>query len=79
MIKTVTLTLEQIPSHKHIIPYNVSGGSDWWEGTLYMGGKLAKSTATSGRNVNTMTNAGGGKSHSNMQPYQTIYLWIMKS
>ena len=40
-----------------------------------MGGKLAKSTATSGRNVNTMTNAGGGGSHQNMPPYQTLYLW----
>ena len=73
--KTHTLTVSEMPSHKHTIPYNVSGGNDWYEGVLYMGGKLAKSTSTSGRLVNVMNETGGGGAHNNLQPYITCYMY----
>ena len=66
--KTVTLTVEQIPSHHHtIVPVaNYSGSraeghTTGWE----------KSSTTS---QNT-SDVGGGKAHTNLQPYQTLYMW----
>ena len=71
--KTVTLTLEQIPSHSHQIRSGwseSSPGSDayryqfWGKNDLsWKGGNLGTSAV------------GGGKDHSNLQPYLTCYMW----
>lgn len=66
--KTVTLTLEQIPNHHHtIVPKANYNGSlsarhtTGWE----------KCDVTS----QETSSVGGGKSHNNLQPYITLYMW----
>ena len=67
--ETVTLTLDQIPSHYHLMGY---------AGNIYAGsGSTAYWT-----NYDTQTpytksteSAGGGQSHNNMPPFKTVYIW----
>ncbi len=74
--KTVTLTLEQIPSHSHSlekrvpygVPYNNTSGTSAGNG----GGTFYGETYSPPFTIN---NSGGGKSHTNMQPYITCYMW----
>ena len=69
--KTVTLTLEQIPSHKHPIPYrtdtNITGGSS--------GQWTTDPGTSSGSSDSKAIAVGGGKAHQNMPPYLTAYMW----
>ena len=69
--KTVTLTLEQIPSHKHPIPYrtdtNITGGST--------GQWTTDPGTSSGSSDSKAIAVGGGKAHNNMQPYITVFMW----
>ena len=69
--KTVTLTLEQIPSHKHPIPYrtdtNITGGST--------GQWTTDPGTSSGSSDSKAIAVGGGKAHNNLQPYITCYMW----
>ena len=75
-LKTVTLTLEQIPSHSHSlekrvpygVPYNNTSGTSAGNG----GGTFYGETYSPPFTIN---NSGGGKSHTNMQPYITCYMW----
>ena len=60
--ETVTLTAQQIPSHNHSIAYYGSTGSS---------NNIQKGTGSSA-NSTTTGNTGGGQSHNNMQPYQTL-------
>lgn len=66
--KTHTLTLEEMPEHKHTLASNVGGGSgsingfNWGLSISDWGGK------------NTL-NAGGSKAHNILQPYITCYMW----
>lgn len=68
--KTHKLTVDEIPAHSHTIPNgdgqrNGDNGSDWqkqgWTVNTY--GKVTGSV-------------GGGKSHNNLQPYFTCYIWL---
>lgn len=68
--KTVTLNVNQIPSHSHaltnatnVIRSSVTGGS-------YSGGSV-----TFGVSNITEQSVGGSQSHSNLQPFVTTYLW----
>lgn len=67
--KTVTLTVEQMPSHNHIergSPANNSGYSDMiLRGKAYSGGVSGHSTE----------NTGGDQPHNNMPPYLAVYVW----
>ena len=69
--KTVTLTVDQIPSHDH-------GAINWASG--YSGGSqagfktiLEGSSATN--NVKACKATGGDQSHNNLQPYITCYMY----
>lgn len=69
---TVTLTNDQIPSHKHSFqraPYltrEMSGS-----GVVY-----AEQSTTAGKFVDATTSqVGGGKAHDNMPPYLAVYMW----
>lgn len=71
---TVTLTVDQMPSHKHITNCRVQ----WYNYTSW---GIYASWAESGTNlgmdretVNT-NETGGGKAHNNMPAYQTLYAW----
>lgn len=68
--KTVTLNVNQIPSHSHSTPttlrYDIT--STWWIGgtggtTIAVDNKATGST-------------GGGQAHNNLQPFITCYVWI---
>lgn len=73
--KTVTLTVEQIPNHKH--PEYLA----WDSGTERKGDYFQNSVYgwSSNKKVISYTQmtgyTGGGKSHNNMQPYITLYMW----
>lgn len=70
--KSVTLTVDQIPAHSHTIDGAIEGSGagthdklvlgDWSESRWY--GTMFK-----------CYNTGGGKAHTNLQPYFTCYIW----
>lgn len=70
--KTHTLTVEEIPSHQHLLNLKSVGlpsGTGTW----------ATQYAESGQNVDSM-NTGGSKTHNNMQPYEIVgYMWIRRA
>ena len=66
---SVTLSLSQIPTHDHSIPYKAVSGNKrgvptWSDDTLW---DSTGSFVTSG--------AGSGQPHNNMPPYLTVYVW----
>jgi hypothetical protein len=75
----VTLSVEQIPAHNHIVKYSRdSSSSQWVKGYLYMT-SLADSSFSTGTDGSpctiNMDNTGGGQSHENMPPYLAVYMW----
>ena len=65
---TVTLTINQIPSHNHQTGYRRTYGAG------NAAGLIAYSSSTSEGNLNTTT-TGGGQAHNNMPPYMAVYVW----
>lgn len=68
--KTVTLNVNQIPSHSHSTPTTLryDSTSTWWIGgtggtTIAVDNKATGST-------------GGNQAHNNLQPFITCYVWI---
>lgn len=63
------LTIEEMPSHKHIENYvGVGWKQDGASGTYCVSSALDPYRETG--------NTGGDKSHNNLQPYITCYIWI---
>ena len=68
---TVTLNINQIPSHSH----NVGGDKD--AQYQYNGGDISlhdAGTSGAGRLIAT-SSSGGGQAHENMPPYLVVYMW----
>lgn len=72
--ETVTLTIEQIPSHSHVDSRSASFGS----------AKFSTTSTSSGNAINWVANStyevsktGGSQAHDNMPPYYTL-AYIMK-
>lgn len=68
--KTHTLTVNEIPSHKH----------SYTSGDIYVGSGNTEDGSFYGGDVHlvngdTTGSAGGGKAHNNLQPYITCYMW----
>lgn len=64
---THTLTIEEMPAHSH----DVELGINWSSGPNEY---LVQYSRGNGRDMGTR-NTGGGKSHNNMPPYLTVYMW----
>lgn len=66
---SVSLTVEEIPSHDHTVSLmgrSIYGGGDTY-GALNNDGTATYSYTT--------TATGGGQPHNNMPPYQAVYAW----
>lgn len=68
--KAVTLNVNQIPSHNHVVNA-VTGGRGFVIGESASGAAVK---AVSQQNI-TSGSAGGGQAHNNLQPYITVYMW----
>lgn len=64
--KTVTLTVDQIPSHNHGGTYTNAGTSTKTHAWLASGGSAMTYESV---------NAGGGEAHNNMPPYIQVSIW----
>lgn len=74
--ETVTLTASQIPAHTHTLRASTSAGDKRGlanrvlaSGGMYRDPEAATMTALRSGSI---TNAGGGQAHNNMQPYETL-------
>lgn len=66
--KTHTLTIDEIPSHKHLMEYGTNTSASGGRVTVMAGNGPYTSP-------NIIYNAGGGQAHNNLQPYITCYMW----
>ena len=75
--KTHTLTVEEMPSHRHAISTNINSlrfGTDNSLTRGYQGTNEIKDEEQ------YMKSTGGGKPHNNMPPYETVgYMWIRRA
>lgn len=64
-----TLTIDEIPPHKHALNINASGSSSSWG--------IVGATKLTAMNYITsyQQDAGGGEAHNNMPPYEAFYCW----
>ena len=60
-----TLTVDEIPSHKHTIGY----------GTNTIGGTVERPNFSTTKTSAETTATGGGQAHNNMPPYLAVYVW----
>ena len=63
-----TLTIDEMPSHKHNTRYGTSGSSQSY-------GSAFVYTGYDGNNNYMMLNSGGDQPHNNMPPYLAVYVW----
>lgn len=68
--KTVTLTVNQMPSHKHNIHYRTKVVQSGTSGAWVLGGSTYDGSSNS-----TNDAEGGGQAHNNMPPYLVVYMW----
>ena len=72
-----TLTVDEIPSHKHL---TMTGESEGWgegiNGYLKYDEKVMAGKMDSDNNIRYYTsNEGGGKPHNNIPPYLAVHIW----
>ena len=64
----VTLTVEQMPKHNHVVKFDQIWG---WGGTT----SLATTSGGPYDSEGFVKDAGGNQPHNNLQPYITVYMW----
>lgn len=70
--KEHTLTINEMPSHSHIIPSKISAGD---VSTATGENASAGGTGSWATTNNTTTASGGGQAHNNLPPYQVVVFW----
>ena len=73
--ETVTLTVNQMPSHNHVVKANLDEGTSDEVENNYLSNSstpLYSSSADGNLNTSSVVHTGGGQAHSNMQPYLAI-------
>lgn len=65
---THTLSINEMPSHKHSLGYRIGGGSG---STWYIDG----GTVDSWGGDTAVSSTGGNQPHNNMPPYLVVYIW----
>lgn len=68
---THTLTVEEMPAHAHD---SADLGINWSSGPFQYLAQYTNEGSPKGRAMGTY-DTGGGKSHNNMPPYLTVYMW----
>lgn len=77
---THTLTVDEIPAHRHEIEYSTNG-TTYSDGILSRSGSISDSSALGGSADKDSSvsfrikNTGGGQAHNNMPPYITVFMW----
>lgn len=64
-----TLTVAEMPPHRHAIFINSSGSSEFW------GASPGCVSQQDGNIKNATDTEGGGTAHNNMPPYLAVYMW----
>ena len=73
--KKHTLTINEIPSHKHSLPYSVWGNIS---GAYQQ--RTSENVGNYSGEIKETNQVGGGQSHNNMQPYEVVgYMWIRRA
>ena len=72
--KTVTLTVKQIPAHKHTINSGWGEGDPGYDSYRYQRWGANNNGWNDWGRLGTGS-SGGGEAHNNLQPYQTVYMW----
>lgn len=83
--KTVTLTVDQMPKHKHninaefsegiVAMRNADGAGDGWD--VYVGNSNTNHKYRRISSIRGLSETGGGAAHNNVQPYE-VDNWIIK-
>lgn len=72
--KTHTLTVDEMPSHKHDMTLPTGTTSGTYANVYRTGNYIDNWTVTS-----RMKNTGGDQPHNNLQPYYVAYIWKLVS
>lgn len=72
---THTLTTSEMPNHKHVAFYGITGAVDDYLGGSTNDYGLSISSDGSGNPTYETASSGGGAAHNNMPPYLSVYIW----